>query len=148
MSVENLICDKCRKNISTPEEGYIEWVRNNTTNDLTRFHIVHNKHACLYNEKEMLEKLNARVPGNHLKYFLGIDGLIKLLNLIDNDNVVNKFEVVEIIKRTQVLGYEEAQNFFKEAYSRGMIDGPNDNGFYFPPISHIDEINKRFGSKE
>lgn len=144
MSIEKLICDKCNQYISTPEEGYIEWLRNINTEEITNFHIVHNTATCLYNEQKMYHEYSSSAPGNHLQYFLGTDGLIKLLKLIEDDKVINKSEVVEIIKRVQVSGYEAARSFFDEAYSMGIIDSPYKSGFYFPYTSQIEDINNRF----
>ena len=56
------ICDSCGEKITKPEDGFIEWLRDNKSN---KFHLVHNRNRCLYNEKSVMDK-GYTAPGNHL----------------------------------------------------------------------------------
>ena len=77
-------------------------------------------------------------------YFLKEDGLIRLLRLLSDSNLLNKEEVLQIINRLHIPGYESARFYFEEAYSEGIIDGPNQSGSYYPVTSQINEINERY----
>lgn len=130
------------KKINKPEEGYIEWLRDMHNNKSKKFHLVHNRNKCLYNEEIETGKGHI-VPGNHLYYFLEEDGLMRFLSILDNDNLEDPFEVVELIKRTHITGYEQARFHLDKATSAGIIDGPRNNGYY-PVISQIEDINDKF----
>jgi|SRR5699024_333167 len=142
MKTNYWICDRCGEKINTFDDGYIEWLRDMQSNKLDKFHLVHNKEGCLYNETIGTSK-GYSVPGNHLKYFLGEDGLMRFLEILDNEHLVNPFDLVELIKRTQISGYEQARFHLEEGHSEGIIDGPRNYGYY-PSVGQIEDINDTY----
>lgn len=138
------ICDRCGENINKPEEGYIEWLRDIHDNNLKNFHLVHHRNECLYNEKVETGKGHS-VPGHHLQHFLDEDGLMRFLRILDDDKLVDPFEVIELIKRTHISGYEQARFHLEEGASEGIVDGPRNKGYY-PSTSQIEDINDMFSN--
>lgn len=133
------ICDKCSEYINTPEEGYVEWYRDNKSNKLHNFHLVHQTKKCLYDEQKVFHNEKSSVPGSHLSDFLGKDGLIRLLRLLGDENLLNSQELINLSLRIQIPGYDNALNHFDEACSEGYIDGPI-NGVYYPSVGQIEDI--------
>lgn len=140
MNTAKWFCDKCNQPINKPEAGYVEWLRKIDNDELSGFHIVHQE-TCLYDEEYIFREEKCTVPGHHLLEFLGEDGLIRLLRFLSVDNLKNKEEVLELIKRLHIRGYESARFYFSKAYSEDIIDGPNEVGSYYPLTSQINKIN-------
>jgi len=146
MNTTKWLCDTCHEHINGSKEGYVEWLRNVDSGELYGFHIVHQQSKCLYDEQKRLKEKREAAPGNHLKYFLKEDGLIRLLRLLGDKNLMDKQEVIELIQRLHISGYENARFSFEEAYSEGYIDGPRE-GVFYPSISQIDDIIRRSNKK-
>lgn len=125
------ICDKCGKKITSTQDGWVEWLIPTKDN----FPETHNKgirivHAvdCLYSDGEC-ERADA-IPGDaSLENFCGPDGLMDLLQFISDDMFENKEEVLEIIKRIHIPGYEVARNYIDDAISEGIYE-PNTKESY------------------
>ena len=64
-----------------------------------------------------------------LKYFLGPDGLMELLSMMD-ENEAPQIEIIEMIKRLHIPGYEHARLHFDEAISDGAFEPNTRPGFY------------------
>ena len=55
---------------------------------------------------------------------------MELLSMISDDNFEDKEEVLEIIKRLHIPGYEKARCFFDEAIENGVFE-PNTKPMYY-----------------
>ncbi|MDU6263726.1 MAG: hypothetical protein E6600_04395 [Anaerocolumna aminovalerica] len=134
------ICDKCGKKIEKPEDGWVEWMVPVDDNVPEKHNfglrIVHEV-TCIYKNSECT-RFNAIQADSSLKEFIGVDGLMDLLRFISDDEFENKEEVLEVIKRIHVPGYEEARNYIKDAISAGEYE-PNTKANYCSQndISHI-----------
>lgn len=120
------ICDKCGKKIESIKDGWVEWLIP-TKNNMPEKHnkgmrIVHAIN-CLYTDWEC-DKENAILGDDSLENFCGPDGLMDLLQFVSDDMFENKEEVLEIIKRIHIPGYEYARNFIDVAISEGVYE-PN-----------------------
>lgn len=120
------ICDKCGKKITSAKDGWVEWLiptKNNIPETRNKgMRIVHATN-CLYSDQECSKE--DAIPGDDsLENFCGSDGLMELLQFISDDMFENKEEVLEIIKRIHIPGYEEARNFIDDAISEGIYE-PN-----------------------
>lgn len=136
------VCDKCSEYINTPEEGYVEWYRDNKSNKLHNFHIVHQTKECMYDEERVFNNENSSIPGKHLFAFLGNDGLIRLLRLLGDKNLLDRQELIELSLRIQIPRYDLGLKHFDKASNEGYIDGPI-NGIYYPSVNQIEETIKR-----
>ncbi|API90077.1 hypothetical protein BKP56_12785 [Marinilactibacillus sp. 15R] len=71
----------------------------------------------MYDEQRNFQEDKSDTPGNHLKYYIGTEGLIRLLRLLGDDKVINRQELITLVQRIQVPGYDIDLNSFDEAYA-------------------------------
>lgn len=134
------ICDKCKGEIKNVEDGWVEWltIRDNQSPlgyKEKYMRIVH-RVDCIYTESEQ-DRYNAISSDSDLESFTGPDGLMQLLEFVSENRFEDKEEVLEVIKRIHIPGYEEARNYFEEAVSEGVFE-PNTKPSYYSQI----DINK------
>lgn len=141
MIVQNWICDKCNEPINLAEHGWVEWMISKETDERSDFQIVHYP-WCLRNEKKFREQGFA-VPGFPLQHYLGKDGLIRMLKLLASTNEKNQSQLIEIIQRLHIPGYEEARIFFEEAHLKNSL-APSKKGVYYPEIEQINQVIKEY----
>lgn len=84
--------------------------------------------GCQYNEET--RNSNELVKDLDLESFLGADGLMQLLALIYDQEVPTE-EVLEMIKRLHIPGYEEARLHFKSAIAAGEYEPNTAPGYPF-----------------
>lgn len=128
-STKYWICDKCGKEIKS-EDGWLEWKKTGE-GDKGReygFRIVH-RIDCIYNQHKVYREENAIISDSDLEYFMGPDGLMRLLELLSLEEVESE-ELLEIIKRIHIPGYEEARPYFNEAI-HGYVFEPNTKPMYY-----------------
>lgn len=135
------ICDKCNEPIMTAEEGWLKWTKNLNDETLSEFKIVH--HPACKQPGPKIQKTGLTAPGDPLKEFLGHDGLIRLLELMSKTPLKNEHELLEVIQRLQIPGYEMARPHFEKAHKRRQLVPPID-GVYYPTIKKIQEINEQY----
>jgi hypothetical protein len=85
--------------------------------------------SCRYNSKKEYQKDGGSLADNPLSEFLGPDGLMRLLLSIA-ENELPTLEVLEMIKRLHIPGYEHARKHFKGAISSGVFDPDMPENFY------------------
>lgn len=126
------ICDNCGKKIDNIENGWIEWLEAKDKNGNYKswgIRIVH-RVDCIYNQDLVYKQHKAIVSDVDLKSFSGSDGLMDLLVQISDNNFNDNEEVLEIIKRIHIPGYEEARLYFDEAIGDGIFE-PNTKPSYY-----------------
>lgn len=133
------ICDRCGQPIEKVEEGWIEWLVLQEGNSSVGkgLRLVHHfqsgsraaLQSCQYNQEQERERDGSHVNDSPLEEFLGPDGLMELLSLLDL-NRLPKAEVLEMIKRLHVPGYEEARQYFDAALHEGVFEPNRPPGFY------------------
>lgn len=129
-------CDTCGQKIKSSRDGWVEWLHFFPgTGSGPKGHglrLVHNGgtsprgiSGCQYkgNPNELVKDLD-------LESFLGADGLMQLLALIYDQEVPTE-EVLEMIKRLHIPGYEEARLHFKSAIAAGEYEPNTAPGFPF-----------------
>lgn len=126
------ICDSCGEKINKLEDGYLQWL-NVKRDDVTirnNMKIVHHNTVCQFNEKVEYSTKKATVGDMSLDHFAGPDGLTRLLEMISDDMFEDKEEVLEIIKRIHIPGYEKSRPYFERAVREGVFE-PNTKLKYF-----------------
>ena len=132
------ICDSCRQPITKVEHGWVEWLtRREGGKEIGRgLRLVHHCTAhdplngrCQYNSRAEYERDHSGLSDLPLTSFVGPDGLIKLLSLIANEEVPTH-QVLEMIKRLHVPGYEQARFYFEDAIADGVFE-PNTRRDYY-----------------
>ena len=109
------VCDFCGDIIETPEKGYVLQNRNDENSD---YKIVH--HAGCVDKK-----MYADIPCSlSLDKFVGVDGLVRLISMIDLGfyhmpeyrlEIKNMREFIELFRRVQIPYYEEARLYWSDA---------------------------------
>lgn len=130
-------CDVCGEKIAKVEDGWVECLitlNPEITDELERFRqrrgtglrLVHHRSTnprCAYSVSAGLQDM----PLNH---FLGPDGLMALLSFLD-EKILPQEEIMELIKRLHIPGYEQARCYFEEAISEGVFEPNTRAGFYW-----------------
>lgn len=83
---------------------------------------------CQYSDYEA-ETAGAVVGNLPLREFCGPDGLILLLEMLEED-ALPKEEVLELIKRIHIPGYEQARSHFEQAIDEGVFEPNSAPGYY------------------
>ncbi len=129
-------CDRCGSLIEEPRHGWVEWLTKGKAERIEYgLRLVH--HAlysplrpskCQYDEQAEFELNDAIVSDGHLERFLGPDGLMYLLSWLERDRLP-KTEILELIRRLHVKGYELVRRDIGRAVAGGVIDEPYPDGY-------------------
>ena len=138
MVTKTWICDSCGKEISRVKNGWVEWLASEQKGGGARgIRLVHNAQAatgklgkgCHYGNKKGM-----RVLGSSMDYFLGANGLMKLLSLVA-EGEIEKADVLEMIKRLHIPGYEYSRKHFAKAIKNGVFEPTTRESYY-----HLSDI--------
>jgi hypothetical protein len=120
------ICDTCGKLIKSPNDGWVEWLARNDGEGYRAksLRLVHHRSAsplkdsmttgCQYDKHYKLE-----VNDLELAEFLGSDGLMMLLSMLTKGKV-HQEELLEMIKRLHVPGFEHTRLHFDLAFDQSL----------------------------
>lgn len=129
------ICDTCGEKIRSPEEGLIEWYAVADEKGIhrrTNLRLVHGfsasplgklnlkRKGCSFDLRKGSFRIEGEVDSRPLGDFLGPDGLMLLLSLISEGEFPVP-EVVKMIKRLHIPGYEMARHYFRAATFDGIL---------------------------
>ena len=145
------ICDTCGEVIENPKDGWVEWITFEDSDRVRRYRdlrLVHHRPAsphkegggCQFNQRYEFERDGGTVMDYHLPDLLGVDGLMMLLSMVAEE-MFPLNEILEIIKRLHILGYEQARMYFDRAISEGIIEPNMFRGYYWQ--HEIQEVLRR-----
>ena len=126
-------CDVCGKKIESVKDGWLEWVyfKDEEGNGHARgLRIVHKDKRCMYDTQQEFKRDQGTIQDENLKCFLGSDGLMLLLELLAEGNIP-KEQVLEVIKRIHIPGYEIAHRHFDDAISEDVFEPNRKKGYYW-----------------
>ncbi len=131
------ICDTCGTLIDSPSDGRMEWLEYKSGGILKGrgLRLVHHLSASPLKASSTLgcysytETYASGLCDAELSEFLGDDGLMLLLSKLANDQLPQD-EVIEMIKRLHVSGYEKARLHFDAAASADVFEPSADKGYY------------------
>lgn len=89
------------------------------------------RRSSQFNEEFELKRDGGSISDLPLDYFLGPHGFLRLLLMI-SDREVTTEQVLEMIKKLTVLGFEHARIFFKRAISSGVFEPEMPVGYFSP----------------
>ncbi|MFW7419736.1 hypothetical protein ACODH8_05970 [Vagococcus fluvialis] len=130
-------CDSCKSDIVDVKDGILEW-KNTRNHERYDLHLVHNNECCSYDKDRLSDTENVTVSYSLLKNYVGQDGLMTFLEEIDLKDFSDDKEVLEMIKRLHIEGYDEVRLHIKQAISEGVYV-PN-TAPMFPMQSDIEQI--------
>jgi hypothetical protein len=134
-------CGACTQAVTAIEDGWIEWLVSDEPGGrehLRGLRLVHTlaasprrtrRYGCRYNPREQFKNHQALVEGLPLERFVGPDGLMLLLSLLA-DGELPSDEILDLIKRVQVPGYEQARSFFQSGLDREEFTPSIAKGYY------------------
>jgi len=128
------ICDTCGEPIEKASDGWVEWLMERVDDDKwigRGLRLVHHYPAsargsdsrCQYHGEAEYKRNQSIVNDQSLEDFLGPDGLMQLLSFIA-DGKIPTVEVLEMIKRLHIPGYEHARLHFSAALAEVAFE-PN-----------------------
>jgi hypothetical protein len=145
------ICDTCGGIIKLSEDGWVEWCKPVKNGKVGRrgqdFRLVHHTKSRDQESKCQFDDHDRQfmVLDLPLDSFLGSNGLMRLLALVADRKVKSK-EVLEMIKRLHIPGYEHTRLHFDEAISEGVFEPNTARGYYhMSNIRAVDEWLKSAG---
>ena len=131
-------CDSCGEIINSADVGWLEWLKNYRTDEESNFRIVHHTHECMYDSRDM-HRRGYMTKDMHLDYYIGPDGLNRLLDIMLRPEV-NREEVAKIIRRLHVPFYEQSLLYRPIAFEEGYFI--NDPDLYCSVRDNLELINK------
>lgn len=131
-------CASCGELITGIEVGWLEWLAGADEHGTTRLKGLRMVHTCCrYDDRSEFRKDQSLVEGLPLARFVGSDGLMLLLSLIA-EGEMPRAELIEIVKRLHIPGYELTRELFADAIRGGAVAPIIGEGFYMQ--SEIREV--------
>jgi hypothetical protein len=134
-------CASCGELITRIEDGWVEWLASEDDYGITRvrgLRLVHRLmftsrnsecHRCRYDDRREFKQDYSLVEGLPLDRFVGADGLMLLLSLLA-ESEMPRAELLELVKRVHIPGYEQTREVFEEAIHGGAVTPLIGEGFY------------------
>ena len=129
------ICDACGGIIEVAEDGWVEWRKPVKNGKVARrgqdLRLVHHTESPDQESKCQFDDHDPQfiVFDLPLDSFLGSNGLMLLLAMLAECRV-RRMEVLEMIKRLHISGYEHTRLHFDEAISKGVFEPNTARGYY------------------
>jgi hypothetical protein len=133
------ICDTCNGVINKAEDGGAEWLRVADENGCWHsrgLRLVHRCGAsplgarrCDYHHFAAIRKHTVTLCERPLAGLLSHDGLMELLSML-NRREAPMDEILEMIKRLHIPGYEPARPHFDRAIASGVFQADVPDGYY------------------
>lgn len=135
--IEGWVCDTCGDIIKKAGDGWMEWIEILENPKGRNLRLVHNKpssprkseHGCQFDGHYEWSKDKGQIHDCSLEASLGPDGLMLLLSLIAENRLPIQ-EVLEMIKRLHIPGYEHARFHFDRAISEEVFEPNTLKGYY------------------
>lgn len=130
-------CDTCGQPIHNVDDGWVEWIEFKSPEGRKGrdLRLVHSRPAsptggrCQFNQQAERQRDGGIILDRQLSSFLGPDGLMDLLSLIAESRLPTE-DVLEMIKRLNIPGYEQARMHFDGAISEGVFEPNTMRGYY------------------
>lgn len=134
-------CDNCGALIRTFEDGRVEWLCQGGDEEpikITGLRLVHARatspktlapYGCEYDPKQEFHRNRSLVEGLSLSAFSGPDGLVLMLSMLAQGEYPTD-QLIEVVKRLAVPGYEEARDLFARAISEEVVVPAIAPGYY------------------
>jgi len=137
---QSWICETCGQLIRTPKDGWVEWTLVGTGSSeykVRDIRIVHFRPAsprgpegnCQFDQSQEWENGKATIADSSLEEWVGPDGLMNFLEHAARPEFKG-IDMMEMLKRVQVPGYDRAKSFFNKALAEGVIELRGPEGFY------------------
>jgi hypothetical protein len=121
------ICDSCGELIKKPEDGWWEYLHNTKTDLVSGFRIVHHRNQCMSDDQTLRHK-NISVGDQHLQHMITSGAFGHMLHWLELsetrklDEHIEITEFTEIMRRLYLPYWEEARQYWEQAYKDGFHD--------------------------
>ncbi|HEX6821904.1 MAG TPA: hypothetical protein VF123_07605 [Candidatus Sulfotelmatobacter sp.] len=132
-------CDSCADRITSVQAGWVEWLASEDKqgNDiLSGLRLVHRglqkngrNHTCRYDPLKEFRSGKTIVEGLPLERLVGVDGLMVLLSFLA-ERELPRGEILELIKRVQIPGYELVRNLPPRRQDSKRVSPVLSHGYY------------------
>ena len=132
-------CDSCADMITSVQAGWVEWLASEDKHgkDILRgLRLVHRgrqknarNHNCRYDPLQEFRSGRTIVEGLPLERLVGADGLMILLSLLADGELPHR-EILELIKRVQIPGYELVRNLAPRGQHSKLLSPVLSDGYY------------------
>lgn len=134
-------CDSCGALIRTLEDGRVEWLCEGGDEEpvkITGLRLVHARassprtfapYGCEYDPGQEFRRNRSLVEGLPLSAFSGPDGLVLMLSMLAQGEYPAD-QLIELVKRLLVPGYEEARDLFARAIREEVVFPAIAPGYY------------------
>ena len=123
-------CGNCNELITSIEGGWVEWLVSEDFSGKTLVRGLRLVHAlCRYDDRREFRANRSLVEGLPLERFIGPDGLMLLLSLIAQGEMP-RVDLLELVKRVHIPGYEQTRELFPDAIHGGAVAPLVGDGFY------------------
>ncbi len=134
-------CDRCFRPVHRVEDGWVQWLSigrypNIKAKDLQLVHVkgasplTESDTGCYFDQRAIFQRTGYITEDLPLRNFVGPDGLMMLLRLLE-EGELPKEEVLEMIKRLHIPGYERARHCFEEAIAAGAFEPNTQPGYHY-----------------
>ena len=138
-------CAGCGELIGGIEAGWVGWLANEDQQGKTRVRGLRLVHVrCRYDGRSEFRKDKSLVEGLPLERFVGPDGLMLLLSFIAQGEMPQA-DLLELVKRVHIPGYEQTRELFRDAIHGGAVAPLIGDGFYTQSEIH-EVLNWAFGT--
>ncbi|WP_218155427.1 hypothetical protein [Modicisalibacter xianhensis] len=133
-------CDVCGGPIKSAKDGWVEWLfQHGEAEKEYGLRLVHHRPAspradgCQYDGRLEYARSKSSVKDLDLEFFSSADGLMHLLEMVSQDRFEDREEILQMIKRLHVPGYEKAHRHLEAAVAEEVFE-PNSPPNY--PFQH------------
>jgi hypothetical protein len=137
------VCDRCEGQIKTAGDGWLQWIivagepGEHKMRDLSLVHHLpasprkeNQAHGCQFDERMEYRKDGGIVGDLGLDNYCGPDGLMQLLSMVAEYGS-STTEILQMIQRIHIPGYERARLHARRAISEGVFEPNLPSGFYW-----------------
>lgn len=121
------LCDVCHNPIRSAREGWVEWLVPVVDEAVVLqprqargLRLVHHL-RCMYEASAEFERGFLTQDG-HLESYVGSDGLMQWLAFLGEERFADPGEILEMVKRLFIPGYEVARHLMDAAVAANAID--------------------------
>lgn len=134
-------CDHCGELIRSLDDGRVEWLCESDEQEAVKIRglrLVHARgsdpkgpatYGCEYDPRDEFRQNGSIVEGLSLIACSGTDGLVLMLSMLAQGEYPRD-EVIELVKRLHVPGYEETRDLFQRAISEQVLVPAIGPGYY------------------
>jgi len=133
-------CDTCGDLIESVNDGTLQWLNEDSASPVRYAYspqLVH-RVGCLYDKTANYQRSQSTMSDLDFTFLVGPNGLMQLLGMLYEQRFKDSGELIEIIKRLFIPGYDEVRMHLQKAEDAGVYEPNTAPGF--PYMYQIESI--------